>query len=181
MPKYVSGTLVKRIRWGLQRNPERKIADIGVIFGRRCRFIRPSRTVFGSEPYLIKLGDHVTVGEGVRFITHDGGVWVLRDKNPDLDRISPIIVGDNVFIGSRAILLPGVSVGSNVIIAAGSIVTRSIPSDVVVAGVPARVVSDLDQYESRAIVDGVATKGMDPRAKRDFLLDLFADQLSRDA
>ena len=66
---------------------------IGLSFGNNCRFIDLQMSTFGSEPYLIKLGNHVTVGSGVKFITHDGGVWVFRERFPDLDLIAPISIG----------------------------------------------------------------------------------------
>jgi len=63
--------------------------------------------VFGSEPYLVRLGDHVSITAGVKFISHDGGVWVFRDRFPELDVFGPITVGSNVFIGINALIMPG--------------------------------------------------------------------------
>lgn len=154
------------------------VRGLGVTFGADCRFVRPSSAMFGSEPYLVSLGDHVSVGEGVRFITHDGGVWVLRDRHPQLDVIAPIRVGNNVFVGSGAVLLPGVEVGDNCVIGAGSIVTKDVPEGSIVAGVPAKVVSTLVQYETRAIAKGIATKGLSPEAKKLAVLErLTADEV----
>ena len=48
---------------------------LGVQFGKDCRFYRPN---FGSEPYLISIGDHVLIANGCKFITHEGGHWVLK-------------------------------------------------------------------------------------------------------
>ena len=113
----------------------------GFRVGDRCRLIDVSLKTFGSEPYLVRLGDHVTLTSGVRFLTHDGGVWVLRDRYPDLDVIGEIVVEDNVFIGVNALILPNVRIGRDSVVAAGSVVTRSVPPGSVVAGVPARVIS----------------------------------------
>jgi len=132
-----------------KRCPVRYVRRLGVHFGDNCRFIGIDRRTFGSEPYLVKLGDNVTVTSDVRFITHDGGVWVFRNEEPGIDLIEPITVGNNVFIGLGTILLPGAIVGDNVVIGAGSVVSRKVPGDSVVAGVPARVISSLSAYRDR--------------------------------
>lgn len=56
---------------------------------------------------------------------------------------SPIIIGDNVWIGTRTIILPGVHIGNNTVIGAGSVVTKSIPSGVMAAGNPAKIIKEL--------------------------------------
>ena len=146
---------------------------IGVRLGSQCRLINVSRVTFGSEPYLISLGDHVTVTNEVQFITHDGGVWVFRDQQPDLDVVRPITVGNNVFIGLRAIILPGAVIGDNVVIGAGAVVRGTIPDDCVVAGVPARRICSLQEYQSKAVKVGTRTKGMSVAQKRRFLEEKF--------
>jgi acetyltransferase-like isoleucine patch superfamily enzyme len=83
---------------------------VGVHVGQNCRLYSAE---FGSEPYLVSIGDHVTVSGEAMFVTHDGGVWVFRDSDPTVDFIRPIVVEDNVFIGARAIILPGVVIESN--------------------------------------------------------------------
>lgn len=146
---------------------------IGVRLGSRCRLINVSRNTFGSEPYLISIGDHVTITNEVQFITHDGGVWVIRDQQPALDVIRPISIGNNVFIGLRSIILPGTIIGNNVIIGAGAVVRGTIPDDCVVAGVPARRICSLQEYQSKAVMMGDSTKGLDVAQKRRFLEEKF--------
>ncbi len=58
-----------------------------------------------------------------------------------------IIIKDNVFIGLNSIILPGVTIGTNVVIGAGSIVTRSIPDNTIVAGNPARKICTINEFE----------------------------------
>jgi acetyltransferase-like isoleucine patch superfamily enzyme len=128
---------------------------------------------FGSEPFLVSIGDHVSL-TGTQFVTHDGGVWVLRDQHPDLDVIAPIEVGNNVFIGIGCTILPGVTIGNDVVIGAGSVVTRDIPSNVVAAGVPARVIKSLAEYREQTLLRSLATKLMDSEEKRRFLEHYFA-------
>lgn len=118
-----------------------------VEIGENCRIYIKE---WGSEPFLIELGDNVTVTSGVRFITHDGSTCLVFDDNMQrYQRYSPITVGSNVFIGINSIIMPGVTIGSNVVIGAGSIVTKDIPSNSVVVGSPARVVSSFDSYKNK--------------------------------
>lgn len=157
----------------VRRDPVRYARELGVQLGQGCRLAGIRRGVFGSEPYLVSLGDHVTISGDVRFITHDGGVWVLRDRDPTIDVVAPIRVGSNVFIGLNAILLPGVTIGDNCVIAAGSVVSRDIPSGSVAAGVPARVIKTVDEYYTSAQRRSAGTKGLEPESKRQKLLAQF--------
>jgi acetyltransferase-like isoleucine patch superfamily enzyme len=126
---------------------------LGVTFGKNVRITgSPS---FGSEPYLITIGDNVTITLGVVFHNHDGGVGVLRSKYPGIDIIKPIRIGNNVFIGSNATIMPGVTVGDNVIIGASSVVSKDIPDNVVSAGVPAKVIKTLGEYEEKALKEAI--------------------------
>jgi acetyltransferase-like isoleucine patch superfamily enzyme len=87
--------------------PLKYAQKVGVKFGKGCKFIKP---YFGTEPFLIEIGDHVEITAGVTFITHDGSVWVFREKFPEIDFFGPIKIGNNVFIGTGAIILPNVTI-----------------------------------------------------------------------
>src|SRR4051812_47255318 len=122
---------------------------LGLRIGKDVRI--SGRPYFGGEPYLISIGNHVTISFNVTFINHDGATWVFRDR-PEykgLQRFGRIDIGDNVFVGANTTILPGVTIGSNVVVGAGSVVTRDLPSDAVYAGVPARLVCSLDEYVTR--------------------------------
>lgn len=104
---------------------------------------------FGSEPYLIEVGDDVSISTNVSFITHDGGVCVV-DKFLYSERIhlklGRIKVGNNVNIGRNATIMPGVTIGDNCIIGLGSIVTKDVESNSVVCGVPAKKIKTIEEY-----------------------------------
>lgn len=162
-----------------RRDPVAWARSLGVTVGDRCRLLQVNRATFGSEPYLVRLGDHVTVTSEVRFVTHDGGVWVFRDEHPDIDLIRPIEVRDNVFLGMRSTILPGVTIGRNSIVAAGAVVAKNVPEGSVVAGVPARVVQSVDAYFEKHRPDFLYVRSMPPSEKRLYLQRLF-DRASGD-
>lgn len=105
---------------------------------------------WSTEPWIITLGNHVHITNGVQFITHDGGTLILRHLTPDLEITGPITIGDYVYIGTQSIILPNVRIGNNCIVAAGSVVTKDVPDGSVVAGVPARVIKTIDEYHDKA-------------------------------
>ena len=101
---------------------------------------------WNTEPWIITLGKNVHVTDGVKFITHDGGTLLFRDKIPDLEITKPITVGDNVYFGNNVLILPGVKIGSNVVIGAGAVVSKDIPDNTVAVGVPAHPIKSIDEY-----------------------------------
>ena len=141
----------------------------GVKIGHNCRLIN---VTFGSEPYLVTLGNHVSA-TNVAFVTHDGGVWVFRDRYPDINVVAPIKVGNNVFFGTGVIVLPGVTIGDNVVIAAGAVVSKDIPSDCIAAGVPAKVIRSLAEYWNSSKQKSIPIKQMTWRQKKEYLLKHF--------
>jgi acetyltransferase-like isoleucine patch superfamily enzyme len=127
------------------------LRSLGVRIGTDCDiFVSPGN--FGSEPWLIEIGDRVTITRDVLLITHDGSSRLFREKYSDSpwgNGFGPIRIHDNSFIGVGTILLPGVTVGPNSIVGAGSVVTRTVPPNTVWAGVPARQVATLAEAEAR--------------------------------
>jgi acetyltransferase-like isoleucine patch superfamily enzyme len=134
------------LRWRLRRFIGRglQIAD-------DCRLI--GMPDFGSEPYLISIGRHVTVSTGVTFINHDGGTWVFRDdpRYREVIKYGRIVIHENCFIGAGATIMPGVSIGPNAVVAAQSVVTADVPPNSVVGGIPARVLMPVKEYAEKAL------------------------------
>lgn len=125
-------------------HPEKYARKIGVNMGDNCRIF--GKVYWGSEPWIITLGKNVHITDGTRFITHDGGTLLFRDRVPDLEITKPIVVGDNVYFGNNVIILPGVTIGSNVVVGAGAVVSRDIPDNSLAVGVPAKVIKTADEY-----------------------------------
>lgn len=148
---------------GGYHDPARVRELLGALIGTP---VHASVTVF--PPFYSDFGKNTTVGErvfinaGCKFQDQGGIVIgddclighnvVLATLNHDLspsrraDMIpSPIIIGDNVWIGSNVTVLPGVTIGKNSVVAAASVVTKDVPENSVVVGSPARVVRSLDE------------------------------------
>ncbi|MGD0482989.1 MAG: acyltransferase [Terracidiphilus sp.] len=144
----------------------------GVKIGEGCRLYSLN---FGGEPWLISIGDRVTITDGVQFVTHDGASWLLRDGKGRRHRNAPIEIGNDVFIGANSIILPGVRIGSRVIVGAGSVVNRSIPDNCVVAGVPAKFIRTFDEFERRGLKELRSDADMKGETRRE-RVDSIVDQ-----
>lgn len=131
---------------------------LGVTFGENCRLYTLN---WGTEPFLINIGNNVTITAGVTFITHDGSGWLFRDNNGRRYIYQKICIGNNVFIGLNSIIMPGVVIEDRVIVAAGSIVTKSVPSGSIVAGNPAKIIGRYCDLESRMISSYISDKDLD--------------------
>lgn len=156
--------LIKRIRKSLKmRKYDRfTIAEYfreqGAQIGEGCSIIP---RFLGAEPYLVRIGNHVTVAAGVVFITHDGGCWVFREEIPDLQVFGPIIIEDNCVIGQNAVLFPNIRIGTNSIVGAGSVVISDVPPNTVVMGVPARPFGSISKYKEKCLEKWTAQKPPD--------------------
>jgi acetyltransferase-like isoleucine patch superfamily enzyme len=143
--------------------------SVGVKVGKECQFFS---VFFGSEPYLITIGDHVAITHAT-FVTHDGAMFTLWHKIPDEEYFAPITVGNNVFIGYGSIIMPGVNIGDNVVVGAGTVVTKDIPSNCVAVGVPAKPLKLHEEYYLGVLGKTVKTYKLAPQQKKEFLLNHF--------
>lgn len=151
-------------------NVIKELRKRGAIIGKNCNFYS-GLDVFSTEPYLVSVGDYVVISTDVKFYCHDGSVSVTnRLYGESNDLIGKIKVGSNCFIGHGAILLRGTIIGDNTIIGAGSIVKGVFPSNVVIAGVPAKVICSIEEFYKKNMSSLFSTGGMDNQTKKDFLI-----------
>ncbi|CAL2088379.1 Protein CapG [Tenacibaculum sp. 190524A02b] len=163
--------LYRRFFWS-----QEKIARFnGVRIGEGCDI---QNVNFGSEPYLIEIGDHVQITNGTKIYTHGGG-WVFRKKYPNLDYFGKVIIKNNVYIGNNSLIMPGVTIGNNVIIGAGSIVTKSIPDNKIVVGNPARIIGETKDYLEKIREYNVKSKRMTYEEKKKYLMSLPENRFIR--
>ncbi len=117
------------------RHPER------IYIGDNVRINRGSKIWAGKREAIIKIGDNTKISPDVFILAFNhkllDGKDAITNQSEYID--SDVIIGKNVWIGANATILPGCNIGDNVVIAAGSVVTKSIPPNRVCAGVPAKV------------------------------------------
>ena len=153
----------------LHRDAVRYFRSQGVEIGEGVEIFRPNLFTFGSEPYLVSIGSHVTISHNVDFITHDGGLRVARAQYSNAYLYGRIRVEDHCFLGAHCVLLPGARVGVGSVIGSGSIVTGKIPPGVVAIGAPAKPVKTVEEYIQGKRHLWVGTGGLTPDEKRELL------------
>lgn len=123
----------------------------GMKIGENARLFNDPMT---SEPYLISIGNNVTISSGTRFVTHDNSICKC-ENSAFTDVVGKIKIGNNVFIGMGSIIMYGVSIADNTIIGSGSVVTKSIfDGGGVWCGNPARKITTLDNFYQKNISHG---------------------------
>ncbi len=123
-------SLIGKVAYGLKI---RGYVRLGVKIGRNVRLYG---TIDGVNPHLVEIGDNVVVGKGSSLIAHCPVRGGLKVK-----------IENNVWLGYGVLVLPGVTIGENSIVGAGSVVTRDIPPNAIAAGNPARVLKARDPQE----------------------------------
>lgn len=147
---------------GAYHTPDEVRALLSELFGRpvdpTLRLFPPLYTDFGQhltvgkEVFInacchfqdhggVTLGDGCQIGHAVVFATLNHGIAPAERATT---RPAPIVLGRRVWVGSNATILQGVTIGDNAVVAAGAVVTKDVPANVVVAGVPARIVRHID-------------------------------------
>lgn len=146
----------------------------GVQIGAQCRIYTDA---FSTEPWLVRIGDNVGIAGGVKFLTHDGSAALLRGTRPMAQRLGTITIGNGVFIGENAILLPGVRIGDGCIVAPGSVVRGQIPPNSLVVGNPATVAGRASLLLARMMrdPDTLDTFGLDEPTRRRVIEDHFRE------
>lgn len=120
----------------------------GASIGSGCVVYEPTNTMIDvSRPYLISIGNDVQILKGVTILTHGYDWSVLKGVYGEvLGNARPVTIGDNVFLGRNVTVMGNVTIGSNVIIGANAVVTKDIPDNSVAVGIPARVISNIEDY-----------------------------------
>jgi maltose O-acetyltransferase len=113
----------------------------GLLLGRNIT-IMPGAYIDPRYSFLISIGDNCSISNGVLILARDASPYKFTGG---YTRLGKVEIKENCYIGSNVIILPGVTIGPNVLIAAGSVVNKSIPPNSCVAGVPARVYSPFDE------------------------------------
>ena len=121
-----------------------KLIKRGLVIGENFN-IQKDVILDDTHCWLIQIGNNVTLAPRVHILCHDASTKIELNYT----KIGTVVIGDNVFVGASAIILPSVNIGNNVIIAAGAIVTKDIPSGNVVAGNPARIIDSYDSYMTK--------------------------------
>lgn len=98
-----------------------------------------------SFPWLIKIGNNVTIAPEALVLSHDGST----KKVIGYSKIGNVTIGDNVFIGAKTVILPNTEIGNNVIIGASSVVSGRFPDGVVIAGNPARILCSTENFRNK--------------------------------
>lgn len=164
--------------WGKKRVKIESFCELlrnrGVQIGKNVSIISMPHT--SSEPYLISIGDNTTISFDVALITHDAATRVIRNLpngDPETVIYGTIDIGNNCFIGARTTILPNVKIGDNTIIGACSLVNRDIPSNVVAAGNPCKVICSLEEYQKKHQKDFLYMVSLPYEKKKEYLTEHF--------
>ena len=127
-------------RW-FRPDPLDELKRLGLRTGRNFQ-MQTGATIDSSHCWHISIGDDVTIAPNACILAHDASTKMHLGYT----RIGKVDIGDRVFIGASAVILPGVRIGNDVIIGAGSVVSQDIPDNSVAGGNPARVIASTGEW-----------------------------------
>ena len=166
---------VSSFYWHTIASPEKHARHLGVTIGKNCLI---STHNWPSEGYLITIGNNVQITPFVSIHTHGGG-QAVRQFHPDFDVFGKVVIEDWAYIGAYSQIMPGVTIGEGALVAAGSVVTKSVAPHTVVGGNPARYPCTIEEYYERNKQYNVKTKGLIRKEKKKFLLSLADNKFIR--
>lgn len=137
--------LIRVLWWNVLASPEKQARHLGVKIGKNCLI---DTRYWPSEPYLVTIGDNVQVTHSVSIHTHGGG-QSIRQHHPDFDVFGKVKIEDWAYIGAFSQIMPGVTIGEGALVAAGSVVTKSVAPHTVVGGNPAKYICSTEEYYER--------------------------------
>ncbi len=135
-------TLIAKLKYKNYKRKLRQNIANGLKIGKNVT-IMPNVTIDDKYSYLISIGDNCSFSNGVLILAHDATTFKFTGG---YTRVAKVNIKDNVYVGQNSIILPGVTIGPNVLVAAGSVVNKDIPPNSCVAGVPARVYAKFDEF-----------------------------------
>lgn len=139
---------IRKIFGGGRSNPEKMAMEYayahGFKSGKNFQY-NSGYPIDANWPWLISVGDNVTLATGVKLLAHDASTA----KTDVGTKIGTVKIGSNVFIGCNSIVLCNTRIGDNVVVGAGSVVTHDIPSNSVYAGNPATFVCTFDEFKEK--------------------------------
>lgn len=139
----------------LKTNTEKYAKKVGVNVKGKLYIYGGNQGMFGSEPFMIETGDNVHIAGQCQFLTHDGSSLIFRKEIPTLEITKPIKIGNDVFIGYRVLIMPGVTIGNRCVIGAGSVVTKDIPDNSLAVGNPCKVIKSSDELLNKLKSDSL--------------------------
>ena len=161
--------------WRIFASPEKYARHLGVTIGNNC-FIDTRN--WSSEAYLITIGNNCQITRCVSIYTHGGG-QAMRAIDPNFDVFGKVVIEDWAYIGAYSQIMPGVTIGEGALVAAGNVVTKSVPPHTVVGGNPARHICTTEEFYERNKKYNVGTKGLSKQEKKGLLLSLDEDKFIR--
>lgn len=153
--------------------PYKYAVKMGVNFSGKGKVVFFGKVSWGSEPWIITIGDNVYITNNCHFITHDGGTLLFRNEIPDLEVTKPIVIKNNVYIGDNVTIMPGVTIGNNVVVGTGAVVTKDLPDNGVYAGVPARFIKSIDEYKQKLMDESLHIGHLQGKEKDQALRDYY--------
>ena len=150
--------IIKSIIWGYKASSEKYVMHlrkVGIHVGEDVTIYAPTKTFIDEQyPWMISIGSHVRITEGVKILTHDYSWSVLKlahtpNKGAIFGASGEVYIGNNVFIGMNSIITRNVRIEDNVIIGAGSVVTKNCKKNSVYAGNPAKYIMSVEEYTEK--------------------------------
>ncbi len=151
--------LIRRLRTAYFRSKLIKLGDgsvlypgVDISYPENIRIgdnvsIAPGVVLGAASQGSITIGDRCAIAAGVRFVTPTHDYNILPVSSVGINK--SIMVGQDVWIGTAAIILPGVTIHDGAVVAAGAVIAKDVPPDCMVGGVPARVIKELESREIR--------------------------------
>jgi acetyltransferase-like isoleucine patch superfamily enzyme len=162
----------------LARMRARRIyANLNIGEGSVC----PRESLDGIAPQLVTIGRDCIVAPRAMLLAHDASLLPSNGRYA----VRPVTIGDRVFVGYAAVVMPGVTIGDGAIVGAGAVVTQDVPPETVVAGSPARVVGTVSELvasqDPAALVAPPYSITFDPSPRQKLALNrAFLDAADRD-